>query len=771
MSDSLAAKVVSASSDADWVEAVLNALPVGVAVYDADQRALLVNPAYCASIGLAAGAIPPGMTLEDGLRQAAYRGVFGPGDPEAQVTAALAADRSRPGRIRRRQFAGHSYDLLNQPLPGGGHVVCAIETTPLVADRAEAERALARVTTVLASLRIGLAVFTPGGALMLANPRFAELLDVPPDQLLPGLSLPALIALMRGRDAFMSAEGEAFLAGQEAVDRAHGHQVRRLRPNGQVIDVVSEPLADGGWAITVSDISPLALAEDDARRRATLLRSILERIPHGVCVYGPDRRVSMFNRAYSEVMAGAPLAIGDTLEEVIRRRAEAGEYGPGDAEDVFRLQMAFDIGRRQMRRRQRPNGATIDVRTAPLPDGGHISVVTDITPLVQAEREISRRAAEMSVMLASIRHGIVLWGPDHRLVAANRMASELLGHPPGVLVPGRSQADLVDEMLRRGEFGAGPGALSRAEMLKTRDWSAPYARRFVTRAGRVLEAHSQPTEDGGVVSTFTDITDARRAETELRRAKQAAEIANQAKSRFLATMSHELRTPLNAVIGFSEALLQEAANPSPRQVSDHARQINDAGKRLLNLINIILDVARIEAGRFDLASDQVHIARLIGTCLRQAETAAHAGEVTLHADMPMDLPALDGDERRLAQVLNHLLSNAVKFTGPGGSVNIGVEIDPAGDLLIAVTDSGIGIAEADQERVFEPFTQLDNDLSRRFEGAGLGLYVSRALIEGHGGRLRLRSRLGRGTTVEVRLPASRLIWPDGGPRPVEEIAP
>ncbi len=133
------------------------------------------------------------------------------------------------------------------------------------------------------------------------------------------------------------------------------------------------------------------------------------------------------------------------------------------APTIIRQQMAFDIGRPQMRRRQRPNGMTIDIRTAPLPDGGHISVVTDITPLVQAEQEISRRAAEMSVMLASIRHGIMLWGPDRRLIATNQVAAELLGHPPGSLVPGKSQAELVDEMLARGAFGTGANAKTTRE--------------------------------------------------------------------------------------------------------------------------------------------------------------------------------------------------------------------------------------------------------------------------------------------------------------------
>ena len=222
--------------------------------------------------------------------------------------------------------------------------------------------------------------------------------------------------------------------------------VRRIRTNGHVIDVSSDPLPNGGWTMAATDISPLAGAEDEARRRAAILNSILDAIPHGVCVYSADRRVTMFNRAYTQAMTGAPLNIGDHLETVIRRRAEAGEYGPGDPDKIFAQQMAFDVSRAQSRKRRRPNGMTVDVRTTPLPNGGYISVVTDITPLTEAEAEVSRRAEELAVMLSCIRHGVMLWGSDHRLLASNAIAAELLRHPPGLLEPGRTQDEILENL-------------------------------------------------------------------------------------------------------------------------------------------------------------------------------------------------------------------------------------------------------------------------------------------------------------------------------------
>jgi signal transduction histidine kinase len=700
------------------------------------------------------------MPVADALRVSAYRGVYGPGDPEGQVSAFMATDRSRAGRLRRRTFNGRSFDVLQAPLPDGGYVVCAVETTALVAARTESETALTRINAALATLRTGLATFGPDRRLLFANRRFAELLGLAPDRPPVGVAFSALLDLLAAREEFTGFDGAAFIAAQRGADRSQPSATRRVRAGGQVIDIASDPLADGGWTMVVTDISALAGAEDDARRRAALLNSILDAVPHGVCVYGPDRRVAMFNRAYTDVMTGAPLNVGDHVSDVIRRRAVAGEYGPGDPEQIYRQQVAFNVNRPQQRKRRRPNGMSLDVRTSPLPDGGYISVVTDITQLTAAEEEVSRRAQELDVMLSCIRHGVILWDADKRLRTSNGIVTKLLGYPPGLLVPGQSEAVVLEDMLARGHFGAGDQARAQADMLANLDRSKSYRRQLVTPANRVLDTRSDPTPGGGWVTTFTDVTEAEAVQNELRRAKEVAEAANQAKSRFLATMSHELRTPLNVVIGFSDALLHESANPSRAQIDDYAQQINEAGHHLLGLINSILDVARIESGRFDFAADAVDVVRLVQSAARLSDASAQAAEIVLLTEVPDALPAIRADERRLRQALGHLLSNALKFTEPGGTVIIGAAQDPGGGLLLFVRDSGIGIAEQDLDRVFEPFTQLDGSLARRFQGAGLGLYVSRALVVGHGGELTLRSTPGEGTVAEIRLPAERVIHAD-----------
>ncbi len=422
--------------------------------------------------------------------------------------------------------------------------------------------------------------------------------------------------------------------------------------------------------------SRLARAEAEAGRRARMLESLLACIPHGVCIYGPDRRVALTNRAYAEVMRGVPLAIGDHLEDVIRRLAEAGEYGPGQPAEVFAQQMAFDITRPQRRRRRRPNGMVIDERTAPLPDGGHFIVASDVTPLTNAEDELTRRAAEMEMMLASIRHGIMLWGADRRLVASNRVAYSLLGVPSSMLAKGRGFDEIVDDVAAMGDPTTASARAAAAEAIKAHCWHTPFLQRFTSFANRFVEARGDPKPEGGLVVTLSDMTEARAAEFELRRAKEAAEAASQAKSRFLAAMSHELRTPLNAVIGFSEALQRDSGQPTATRVAEFAQAINEAGRDLLKLVNVILDVASLEAGRFDLGSDLIDLSPLVRKCLRQADSVAQAGHITLIADLPETLPSIRGDKRRLAQVVDQLLSNALKFTAPGGTVTLSAFVDP-----------------------------------------------------------------------------------------------
>ncbi len=257
--------------------------------------------------------------------------------------------------------------------------------------------------------------------------------------------------------------------------------------------------------------------------------------------------------------------------------------------------------------------------------------------------------------------------------------------------------------------------------------------------------------------TIRDITRLRQAEATALAARQQAEAANQAKSDFLARVSHELRTPLNAVLGFSELLGSEWLGPlgNPRY-REFVNDIHASGAHLLSLIDDILDLSKIEAGRIELREEDVAVAELVDTVGRVLRQRAEAGGLDFSTAIPDDLPPLRGDPRALRQVLLNLLSNAIQFTPSGGRVGCSARRLADGGLCLEVVDSGIGIAASDIAKALEPFGQIDSPLARRHHGAGLGLPISRALVELHGGRLDLASETGKGTTASIRLPPGRL---------------
>ena len=248
------------------------------------------------------------------------------------------------------------------------------------------------------------------------------------------------------------------------------------------------------------------------------------------------------------------------------------------------------------------------------------------------------------------------------------------------------------------------------------------------------------------------------ADLELRVAERTAELSRavRAKDEFLASTSHELRTPLNGILGLSEILADDVYGPLTDKQRKAIARIEESGRHLLSLINDILDVAKVEAGKLELAITPLDVADVCRAGVRLVQQAAHHKQIDLGAALAPDLPTIHGDERRLKQVVVNLLTNAVKFTPEGGRVGISAALtDDGASVRIVVSDSGIGIAEEDMGRLFQPFVQLDSRLSREQPGTGLGLALVRRLVDLHGGSVGLDSELGRGTRFSVTLPLRR----------------
>jgi two-component system cell cycle sensor histidine kinase PleC len=235
-------------------------------------------------------------------------------------------------------------------------------------------------------------------------------------------------------------------------------------------------------------------------------------------------------------------------------------------------------------------------------------------------------------------------------------------------------------------------------------------------------------------------------------AMRQAQAADRAKTQFLATMTHELRTPLNAIIGFSEIL---TAAPRPNETADYAKYIHESGTQLLGMLNGVLDLARIEAGKLQLDELDVPLDELLDAAIRPLRKSADEKSVAMMCGMMVDrLVRLDPS--KMTQVLTNILSNAIKFTPDGGSIEIDSDLTNTGELSIMVRDTGQGIPADALDRVLQPFGQVEDHLTRQNSGVGLGLPIARALTRMHGGELVLASEIDVGTTVEIRLPASRV---------------
>ncbi|MEW5729903.1 MAG: nitrate- and nitrite sensing domain-containing protein [Pseudomonadota bacterium] len=379
----------------------------------------------------------------------------------------------------------------------------------------------------------------------------------------------------------------------------------------------------------------------------------------------------------------------------------------------------------------------------------YIALKEDVTEIRTLRQALEREHDNLRRILDSTHDGIALLAPDGSFQFTNSALAAEFGP-----VDGRRCDAYFDDATAPcpscDHLGDTGGASSR------REWTS-------RSTGKVYELTSTPVPNGdGTVSllqVFHDITLRKQAEEAVNAAREAAELANRAKSEFLATMSHELRTPLNAIIGFSEIIEGELLGPAgTRQYVEYAHDINESGRHLLRLINDILDVARIEVGRITLREEDLEVRGIVQAAVNMVRDRAEANHVALTIKVPDGLPQLNGDERRLKQVLVNLLGNAVKFTPSGGRVEVSARLAD-GAMEIAVADTGIGIAAEDIAKIMAPFGQADSSMARRFDGSGLGLPLARKLVDLHGGSLKLDSTPGVGTVVTLRFPAERVRVP------------
>ncbi|HUN52146.1 MAG TPA: PAS domain-containing protein, partial [Candidatus Sulfotelmatobacter sp.] len=599
--------------------------------------------------------------------------------------------------------------------------------------------------------------------------RYREMYPVVADMIRPGVSFEELLRAAATRRAYdLPAEQiEDFVQERLAAHRrGDGISEHRLQ-DGRWLQV-NERRTDEGSRIGIwADVSEIKHREEALRRSEQRFLGMTANIP-GV----------VFQASFSETVGFKFTFVSEGVRELFGIAPDAAMAGIGvmrrriHPEDTERIAAAMLRASAQLARFDAEfrifaeSGALKWVRCIASPqriDDGDIrwdGVIEDVTERKRYEAALKESEERYALAMQGANEGLWHWDILTGHVAMSPRLAELVG----MAVPDPAEAQRLyaervhpeDRERRRAAYRDHISGRTPVYACEYRvqdgngQWRWLYDRGLAQR-----DAFGRAFRMAGSAS---DITARKAHEHELQAAKEAAEIANRTKSELLANVSHELRTPLNAIIGFSQIIRDELLGPlGTAKYQEYAGDINASGAHLLAVINDILDMAKIEAGKVELTEEEIDVNEAAEAALRLVKQRADEAALAIECRLPDGLPRLRADARKLKQILINLLSNSVKFTPAGGAITVSADLAPCGGMVIRVQDTGIGIAPEDIAKALAPFGQVDGRLNRRYEGTGLGLTLVQSLIRLHGGSIDLQSRLGAGTTVAVRFPAERVL--------------
>jgi PAS domain S-box-containing protein len=558
-----------------------------------------------------------------------------------------------------------------------------------------------------------------------------------------------------GDAAYASAERhiEAALGGASAAfDLALGEGAGETVIHTEYMPNRTDGREIDGFFICVRDVTEPKRQESALKESETRYAALFEKMLDGCAVHEiicdgngdpVDYRFTDVNPAFQEITGlSRDVVIGKTVREVLPETESHWFKAYGD--------VALTGEPARFENSAQALGKVFDVLAFSTQPGTFAVIFRDITEenRVELERIVERSPAvsflwrnEEEWPVDFVSKNIALYGysPDDFLTGKVKFADVV--HPDDL-------ERVVDEVAA---YSAGPDD----------EFSQEY--RLKTASGKYIwiEDHTwiRRAADGAIThyqGILLDVTGKKEAERRLKLAMDEAEAANRAKSEFLAAMSHDLRTPLNAIMGFREMMRTHAFGPlGEEHYEEYAQDIHRSGTLLISLINDILDLSKIEAEKYIVNEVILDVRQLVEESVNQNRAAMNKPAQVFSIDAAADLPDLRADERAVLQILNNLVSNAIKFSSDDGAIGIGVGTDAENAIVIAVADDGIGMSEADLESIRKPFAQANGEHARRHEGTGLGLYLVGNLMKLHGGTMRVSSEPGKGTTVTVRFPPAR----------------
>lgn len=503
--------------------------------------------------------------------------------------------------------------------------------------------------------------------------------------------------------------------------------------------------------------------EATLKRHDAYIREVVDASFDAIVTIGEDAIVRTANRAAGQIF-GVPAA--DLVGASIAGRL-SGDWARGLAAapaDVLRYTAAepatveteiFDPETRIFR----PTEITLAESMAGQ-DRVFVLVLRDISDRKAAEESAARSAQRLRDAIDAISDGFALFSPERRLILCNDHYRTMLGTAADAAVAGASyETLLICYAESRGAPAAAQGSAGswiEERVARFACESDPYE--LATHDGQWFRADERRTADGGMVCVYSDITELKQREIELQAAKELAETASLAKSEFLANMSHELRTPLNAIIGFADMMRGQPFGPlgSDRYVA-YASDISDSGSRLLRMIEQILEFARLEKLQSQIEDSETSIPEIVNAAVTDLTPAAQDRSISIERNVSDRLPALRADPQMLYQILQNLLTNAVKFSSTGSSVSVRAAIDDDRRIVLSVTDQGIGIPAELMQDITQPFWQRPDAMTSSRDGVGLGLAIVNAHVEAHEARMTVESTPGSGTIVTVTFPAYRTV--------------
>jgi PAS domain S-box-containing protein len=753
------------------LEVTMENMGQGISMVDAELNVVAFNSRFLELMQFPPERFPPGFPMQQAIRYNAERGEYGEGDAEDQVRKRLELARQfQPHRFQRTRRDGVVLEIVGSPVAGGGFVTTYTDVTEQKRMAQLLEQSEERHALAMRAVNEGIYDWDPLSNEIYYSPRVQSVLGLSPEELrtvqdwrdrihpedLPGYN-DSIRAHLKGETERLEIEYRYRATdGTWRWARQHGLALR---------DETGRAYRMAGSTGDITEQKEMAAELEALRIRVV---DAIETLGAGFLLWDADDRLYLFNSKYAEILSASVgsdvsdiLVKGIAFEDFMREPYRRGLYRhlPQDLDEEQWIARRIEQHRNSKGPREHRvlnEEMWLQINERKTSHGDTVAIYTDITELKRREEELRESEERYALAMQGSNEGLWDWNLRTDEIYTSPYIKELFGLGDQNLKTTSAEVRLrihPDDFDRvRTAWFAHLNDESEFYACEYRALGAEDNYRWIHSRGLCLRNENGKAYRAS--GSIGDISERKEAEAALHEAREMARQASEAKSDFLASMSHELRTPLNAIIGITEMLMEEAEDSGDTEQAEPLKRVERAGRHLLELINEVLDLSKIEAGRMELHVQEFDLAGLIDDVVTTAEALARVKHNQLSVSCPDELGAMRADQTRLRQVLLNLLSNACKFTEDG---IIGLTVERASrsgslGVSIIVSDTGIGMTPEQMEIVFQPFSQADSSTAEKYGGTGLGLTISREYCRMMGGDIMVRSEPGTGTTFCVWLP-------------------